>query len=263
VTVDPTPFVLGDVGAAGSAVLCLHGLTGTPYEVRRPAEALADAGFACLGPALPGHLEPAERLAATPASAWLGAALDGFDRLAETHERVYVLGLSLGGLLALAIGARRPAAGLVVLAAPLRLRALPRVAVPLLYRWLRYLPKRPAISDPEARRRHPGTDRMPLRAVRSLMHFQRDVEGGLPQVTAPTHLVFSRRDPLVSPSNAERIRAGLTSTSSTVRYLERSHHVVTVDVEQEEVARECVSFFHQLDGGSRSDSLVDAEAPPP
>jgi carboxylesterase len=263
VIVDPNPFVLGDVGAGGSAVLCLHGLTGTPYEVRPPAEALAEAGFACLGPLLPGHAEPAERLAATPPGAWLGAALEGFDRLAETHDRVYVLGLSLGGLLALAIGARRPAAGLAVLAAPLRLRLLPRLAVPLLHRWIPYLPKRPAISDPEARRRHPGTDRMPLGAVRNLIRFQREVERGLEEVTAPTHLVFSRLDPVVAPSNAERIRAGLTSTSSTVRYLERSHHVVTVDVEREEVARECVSFFRQLESGSRSNSLVDAEAPPP
>ena len=52
---DPGPFKLGDVGGSGPAVLCLHGLTGTPYEVRPPAEALAEAGFACLGPLLPGH----------------------------------------------------------------------------------------------------------------------------------------------------------------------------------------------------------------
>ena len=58
-------------------------MIGTPYEVRPPAEALATRGFACLGPLLPGHgTDPGE--------------------LASTHERVYVLGLSMGGLLALA-----------------------------------------------------------------------------------------------------------------------------------------------------------------
>ncbi len=59
-TVDAGAFDLGPVGEPGPAVLCLHGLTGTPYEVRLPAEALAADGFACVGPVLPGHNAPAE-----------------------------------------------------------------------------------------------------------------------------------------------------------------------------------------------------------
>ncbi len=105
--VDPQPFRLGDVGGSGPAVLCLHGLAGTPYEVRHPAEALAVRGFACVGPLLPGHGTDPEDLAATHRSAWLEAAVRAWDELASTHQRVYIMGLSMGGVLALALSARR------------------------------------------------------------------------------------------------------------------------------------------------------------
>ena len=61
--VDPSAFDLPGKGRA--AALCLHGLTGTPYEVRPLAEAISAAGIRAVGPALPGHNETPERLAAT------------------------------------------------------------------------------------------------------------------------------------------------------------------------------------------------------
>lgn len=234
-TPDASPFRLGALGGAGPALLCLHGLTGTPYEVRPPAEALAERGFACVGPVLPGHLESPELLAVTRREEWVEAALGAFDALAKTHARVYLLGLSLGGLLALAVAARRPAAGLVVLAAPLRLSPWVRWSVPLLAGWLGSLPKTPAIADPAARARHPGYPRMPLRAVRELLRLQGEVAEDLGLVRAPTQLIFSRGDPTVPVRNAELIAGRIGSSECRIEYLDRSAHVITVDLEQTEV----------------------------
>jgi hypothetical protein len=54
VPVDAAPFDLGD---GRDAALCLHGLTGTPYEIRPIGEALAAAGVRAIGPLLPGTVE--------------------------------------------------------------------------------------------------------------------------------------------------------------------------------------------------------------
>ncbi len=260
-TVDAGAFEIGPAGKPGPAVLCLHGLTGTPYEVRLPAQALADAGFACVGPVLPGHNAPAEELAAVPCRAWIEAACDAYDRLAATHERVYVLGLSMGGLLALALGARRDVAGLVILATPLRLGPLGSVVVRVLARFRSFLPKTPSISDPEARARHPGSDRMPLRSVLEMLKLQREVEAELPRVTAPIHAIFSLRDPTVPWRNAERILAGVGSARKTVQYLERSSHVITVDLERDVVRDACVRFLRSLETpGPLRPSLTEGEA---
>ena len=72
--VDPSAFDLPGSGRA--AALCLHGLTGTPYEVRSLAEAISARGIRAVGPALPGHSETPERLAATTHTDWLEADVD-------------------------------------------------------------------------------------------------------------------------------------------------------------------------------------------
>jgi carboxylesterase len=246
-SVDARPFELGPVGGQGPAVVCLHGLTGTPYEVRPPAEELAARGFACLGPLLPGHGENPDALARTRRERWLDAALAAYDRLARTHARVYALGLSMGGVLALALGARRRPGGLAVLAAPLDLGPVVRFGLPLARRLVRSLPKRPAIADPAARARHPGYDRMPLDAVAELVSLARAVEGELASVTAPLLLLYGRRDPTVSPANADRVLSGVASTDRALHFLERSQHVLPVDRDREEVAERVAAFFERLE----------------
>jgi carboxylesterase len=248
VKADGRAFRLGDArGGDAPAVLCVHGLTGTPYEVRPPAEALAQAGFLCEGLLLPGHGSTPEELAVTPRNAWVEAVLRAHDALAERHARVYVLGLSLGGVLALALAQRRALAGAIVLAAPFDLGRLVRTAVPWLWPVVRSLPKTPAILDDAARARHPGYDRMPLRAVNELLLLAREVERELPAVRAPVQLIFSRRDPTVPPHNAERILRALPSGDRELHWLENSAHVLPVDRERDLVARRVVEFLLRLE----------------
>jgi carboxylesterase len=248
---DAGPFRLGAIGRDAPAVLCLHGLTGTPYEVRPPAEALAAKGFACAGPELPGHGSSPGELARTSRSDWLHAVAAAFDELARQHERVYVLGLSMGGVLALELATRRAVAGLVVIAAPLHLRPLVRHAVPLLARFVTSLPKTPAILDPEARRVHPGYDRMPLAAVRELLELQREVSAKLDRVTAPLQLLYSKSDPTVPVSNADWIRERVAPSPREVHLFERSAHVLPVDYDRAEVAHRTVEFLTALERARR------------
>ncbi|HTO07539.1 MAG TPA: alpha/beta fold hydrolase [Myxococcota bacterium] len=246
--VDANAFQLGDPqGGLAPAVLCLHGLTGTPYEVRPPAEALAEAGFYCEGPLLPGHGTTPLELSRTGWSQWLETVLARHAALAERHERVYVLGLSLGGLLALALAARRPVRGVVAIAVPLDLGWLVHRSIPFLKGLVRQLPKTPAIRDLEARARHPGYDRMPLAAVHQLLRLAADVRGGLPRIAAPVQGIFSRLDPTVPVRNAHLLMAGLPAGDRELFWLERSGHVLPVDFERALLAEKVVGFLARLE----------------
>jgi carboxylesterase len=160
---------------------------------------------------------------------------------------VYALGLSLGGLLALALAEQRPVSGLVVLAVPLELGRIVRTGVPWLHRIVRHLPKTPAIRDPEARLRHPGYDRMPLRAVNELLQLARQVRARLAEVTAPAQLIFSRLDPTVAPANAELLQRELGPGERELVWLERSGHVLPVDFDRALVAERVVAFLRRLE----------------
>jgi carboxylesterase len=157
VSVDASPFRLGDPrGGLAPAVLCVHGLTGTPYEVRPPAEALAEAGFYCEGPLLPGHGTIHTELQRLPRARWIDAVVAAHDALAERHERVRARPLA-GRRARASLAQQRRLRGLVVLAAPLDLGWLvhsgsadPPAGAPA--------SATPAILDP-GRARHPATTR--------------------------------------------------------------------------------------------------------
>src|ERR1700737_4580318 len=92
------PWRLGD-GRRG--VLLVHGFAGTPPELRRLGEHLAERGFRCHAPALPGHASTPEALEATVWQDWAACVAEEFDELARECDEVFVAGQSMGGALAL------------------------------------------------------------------------------------------------------------------------------------------------------------------
>jgi carboxylesterase len=230
-------FSLAGVGGDGPVLLCVHGLTGTPFDVR-PSQALLDElKIACAGPLLPGHGTSVAQLARTTHAEWIDAVVSAFDALAATHVRVYVLGLSLGGLLALELCARRAVSGALVLAAPLGLGWVRAGAVRALAPFVHAVPRRAYFADPlVALELDHSYRQMPLRAVRELMKLQRLVRASLPAVRTPLRLLYSRSDPTVSFADAERLRRLARLADVRIQYLERSGHILTRDVDREFVA---------------------------
>lgn len=236
-------------------MLCLHGFTGTPYEVRYLGDRLASAGFRVSGPRLPGHGTRLADLDATRWSDWAGAVEDAFDALRARCRAVAVVGQSLGGLLALHLAARRGAdlASVASLAAPLWLDgpaalvgrwaetgSLARVAP-----WLRAIRKFGGsdIRDPRVRADNPCYDAIPLRALGELMRFMRVVDGELWRVRQPVLVLHATHDHTAPVRCAYRIAEG--ARAERVRILPRSFHLIAVDVERDVVADEVISFVRR------------------
>src|SRR3982751_654942 len=114
---DKSPLsIAGD----GRGVLCLHGITGTPFEVRPLAEALGRRGCTVVAPTLAGHGGTLRDLAA---SGWRGRVRSGGggvgwfrsaeEALDDLRARVgggpvAICGFSMGGLLALRLARLHP-----------------------------------------------------------------------------------------------------------------------------------------------------------
>ena len=93
-------------GRAG--VLLIHGLCGTPAEMRFVANGLGREGYTVLCPQLAGHCGTADDLRATTWQDWLASAKAGLDELAKECDTIVVGGLSTGALLALMLAAEHP-----------------------------------------------------------------------------------------------------------------------------------------------------------
>src|SRR5437763_7746764 len=96
--------------------LVLHGFTGNPQSMRGLAEALAGAGFAVELPLLPGHGTSIEDMLPSRWDDWSEVADGAYTELAGRCRRVVVVGLSMGGTLAIWLTTHHPEiAGLVAI----------------------------------------------------------------------------------------------------------------------------------------------------
>lgn len=240
---DPSAFDLP--GAGRAAALCLHGLTGTPYEVRPLGEAFARRGIRACGPALPGHNETPEQLARVSHTAWVEAARAHLGELRASSERIFVVGVSMGGLVALDLASDEPVDALVTIGTPLWLHHPLARLIPLAKYLSPMQRKRRGsdICDEAARERHPSYDVMPLPAVHELQKLQARVRGRLSRVTAPILIAHGAHDRTARPADARKIYAGVGSSIRELMFFESSAHVVPVDVDGPRLAEAAADFL--------------------
>ncbi len=255
---DATPFsYAGD----GRGVLLLHGFTGTPFEMRHLGRRLHERGMSVECPLLPGHGGSASELSRTTYHDWYGGAERAFFELSRRCDRVAVAGLSMGGLLALHLCRywRGEIAAVAALSTPLWLPPTAARAARLAER----LPLVPAAipgvpklagsdcRDKAMRRANPSTPSFPVAGILELLKLMRVVRGELPQIDTPALIVHARKDHTAPFACSEPLARELGSSVVKHRPLERSYHLVTIDVERDRVAAEVAAFFEEHLGSSQ------------
>ncbi|MGH2625870.1 MAG: alpha/beta hydrolase, partial [Anaerolineales bacterium] len=245
---EPFHFPGGETGC-----LLIHGFTATPREMRLLGERLASDGYTVLAPRLFGHATHPDDLARARRRDWLASAADGYSLLAGSVRRTFLIGMSLGGSLALLLARQVPCAGLVLLSTPFalpsdrRLQWLRPILRPLSLVW-RHAPKGPPQwFDPAAGRAHLTYPVRPLRALAELDRLLAEMRRELPQVRAPTLLVHSRDDHFVPPHHMTSIHDALGSAWKEVRWIEGSSHGLTQDAKRNEVFAAVEEFLSRVE----------------
>ena len=238
--------------------LCLHGFTASPDELRWLGRDLGAHGATVYIPRMPGHGTLHSDIARAQWRDWYAAALDGYHVVRAQCERVFVLGLSMGGLLALLLASEQSVAGVIALAAPVQLaqRILPYT------RWLKYvLPYtnqgdsvdfHQRLQAEQARRGDPLVGRVAYArwstsGVSQVYVLSKIVYERLPLVTAPLLLINSALDTTAPPSQADLIEWRAGSAVKVRHTLERSGHILTQDEEHEQVFRLVGGFVFGTD----------------
>jgi carboxylesterase len=231
------------------ACLLIHGLTSTPWEVRPVGLALRSAGIHAESLWLPGHGTTVEDLAQVGWREWVAAVTARYDAMAVRHERVAVMGTSLGGSLALWLATIRPVATVVSMGGAVWLNPAARWA--RLASYLRPLQEKrtegSSIFEPEARRLHPSYRFMSLRAVGEMHTLSRMLKARLDQITAPALILHATQDSVIDPANATYIYDHIVSDVKKLVWYEKSDHIITEDYEREAVTGEVVQWVKTVD----------------
>lgn len=212
------------MGPAGAEVGCLvvHGFTGSPYEMRPFAERLAARGVYVDVPLLPGHGTSVEDMSRTSFPDWVAGAEAAYLGLAARHRPTFVLGFSMGGLIALMLAARHQVDGVVVISAPLRIRDPRARFLPLIALMRKYEPPTPPAtvtaplppsvakplagqSETSSERRTVSYSQKPVVCIRSLMRLMQAVTAEMPRVQAPLLAVYGAHDHTAPPEDGQWI----------------------------------------------------------
>lgn len=233
-------------GGSDTACLLVHGFMSSPGEMRWLGQYLHAQGLTVYGMRLAGHGTDYQHMAHIRWPEWAAGVVDGVTLLRGMCERVFVVGHSMGGLLALLAGANVAVDGLVVMAAPI-LFASRWIG---LSRWLKYLtPYRDStdtttlprlMREEQTRRGEPTLGRIrydlwSVAALAELYAVSTVARTRLSQITAPTCLIYSTGDKTAPYDNMQLIASEIRSRVLVQHTLNNSDHNLMLDEERERV----------------------------
>jgi len=228
----------------GRAVGCLlvHGFTASPQEMLSVGQHLADEGYTVYGPRLTHHGTRAEDMTRTHWHDWYYSVLDGYHLLKQQCTEIVVIGLSMGGSLALWLATEQAVTALVTMEAPIHLtdwrvnyaRAIARVYP--------FIPKEG--FDP-AQKLNARYAVQPVHAIAELRDMLTELRPRLATITAPALIIHSLTDEMIPLSNFDTIFREIGSAHKEKFILQQSGHLVTEDVEQAELLARISQFVRE------------------
>jgi carboxylesterase len=255
-------------GQGRLGVLLVHGLGGTPVEMKTFGRRLVDAGATVLCCQLAGHCGTEEELKATSWQDWYASVAQALTRLEEHCDTVVVGGLSMGALLAARLAREEPdrVHGLIMLAPTFRydgwsipwysflLKLLMPTPIGARYRFVEREPF--GVKDERIRAlvvramnsgdpTNAGLLATPSQAVQEMWRLAAELRPTLGRIHQPTFLAHARQDDIASLRNAFTVQRELGGRVETL-VLEDSYHLVTVDRQRGLVGQRAADFVRTL-----------------
>jgi len=228
------PFLLLPKKAKDLGVVLVHGLLASPVEVRSFGERLAALGYPVMGVRLKGHGTSPWDLRERSWEDWQDSVKEGYEIMSAFVRRICLVGFSTGGSLALRLASDHPEhlAGVVAIAAPLKMRDRNMIFVPLVHganRVLRWVPAFEGIMpfrSMESENPHINYRYVPIRCLYEFKRLIDDMEARLPDVKCPVTVIQGTEDPLVEPISAEIIHKKLGTDRKNLVMVPATRHAI-------------------------------------
>ncbi len=225
-------------------VLLLHGFTSSLKTVDGLVPHLTRAGIPYRMPVLRGHGTHHRDLRGVTAQDWYADAEAALRDLRGEVDKVVIVGLSMGGLVALnlAIAHAEDVAWVVTVAAAMRFRDPLSPLSPLMAKVLKSWPSPNAFNDASLKSTSENYPKFATDAFVSLLNYAKETEKRLPQVRVPLCVLQSKKDQVVDPVAANLIYRDVSSTHREIHWFAESGHEMGQDLERDAVF-ECVMDY--------------------
>ncbi len=229
-------------------VLLLHGFTSHVNTVNGLVPHLEKGDFDYEMPILRGHGTRYEDLVGVTAKDWYVDAERALIDLWNRVDQVVVVGLSMGGLVALELAMRHPGkiAGIVTVAAALKFadplarfaRQFGSVA--------KYWQSPEAFNDASLKATSKNYEKFPLETFASLYNYSREIAEHLSEVHVPIRVLQSKKDQVVTPVAANIIHEKVSSPRRELVWYQESGHEMMQDLEADQVFEDIMEFINSF-----------------
>lgn len=221
-----------------TGVLLIHGGGGgTTADMRELGQFLyKETGYTILAPLLPGYGTTEEDLASKTYEDWITAVKQNFVELKSEVKKIFILGHSMGGVLALFLGSEFPSeiTGIISISAPTKLKGFLIKLVPFFQFFVKYW----KAIDAEGLRRATngiwvGYERFPLKIVSDFQKLMKLNNSRLNRIISPILIIQGHQDEFVPAQSPVVIHEMVKSSIKTIKWFDSDHAILFSKVKLE------------------------------
>ncbi len=251
-------------------VLLVHGLTGTPAEMKHFGKVIARRGVTVACHELAGHCASIDDLKATTWRDWYNSVEIAFEALSNECDQVYVGGLSMGALLSMLLAAEKGKRvnGIFLLSATFFYdgwnmpKFKQKFLLPLvLYSPLKYFMEweetspygikdermralvAAILDNKDAKTADKiGYFKTPATVILESVRLMSAAKRCMKNILSPTLIVHSTEDDMASLKNAYFIQENIAAEIVETYFVDDTYHVVTLDKRKDDIAKRVAKF---------------------
>jgi carboxylesterase len=176
---------------------------------------------------------------------WYESAKEALFELRKSCHTVYVIGLSMGGSIALHLSAHYEVDGIVALAPGLFLKNKMSFLSHILHPFYWYS-KKWFGPDIKAEVETITYDKIPVKSLSELLKMFKHLRDDLIDINSPILIIYAKQDHVINGKSAQEIYRKVSSKNKRILGLKKSYHIISLDVEKEHVFRETINFLKAL-----------------
>ncbi|HPP05712.1 MAG TPA: alpha/beta fold hydrolase [Spirochaetota bacterium] len=234
------------VGKKDIGLLLIHGFTGTTSSLKGIGEYFAGKGYHIELPRLSGHGTKWEDLNEVKWTDWLNDVETAFNALKKRCSNIFVVGLSMGGTLALVLAENHSDInGIVLINHACIFKDIRLFFVPILKHFMKYAEGVAGdVKNPEVK--EIAYDRSPVFGVHELLRLIKVMKKNLSKITQPTLILKSKEDHVIPRESVSYVYERIQAIKKRVEWLNNSYHVATIDYDKDIIIEKIENFIKEL-----------------
>lgn len=220
--------------------LIIHGFGGSVYEVSPLAAYLEERGYQVICPTLKGHTGRKKDLRGVTYDDWLTSAEEGLFQLISSCDRVFVIGFSMGGLIAINLGIKYKIHGLVTINSPIYYWNLKRICLNIINGFKER-------DYRNIRRYWKASRNIPLETLFQFKSLLLKTKPIIKKIRCPLLVIQTIDDDTVKSDSAKYIHIKADTEKKKLKFYEKGGHLALRSITAQSIMEDVRAFFGEIE----------------